>query len=104
MEKRKFTKEFKIQVMRELASGKARVDICREYEIKSDAISRWKKEYERTPEEAFNGRGNPIIMDARNAELERKIGQMYLENEFIKKVNIKLQARLAEVKKNPRRE
>jgi len=104
MEKRQFTKEFKVRVMQELAAGRSPADICREHEIKPDAISRWKKEYARDPEHAFSGKGNPSTMEARNAELERKIGQLYLENEFIKKVNTKLQALLAEVKKNPRRE
>lgn len=104
MEKRQFTKELKVLVMQELASGKSRADICREHEIKPDAISRWKMEYARDPEHAFAGRGNPSTIEARNAELERKIGQLYLENEFIKKVNAKLQALLAEVKKNQRRE
>lgn len=102
MEKRRFTKELKVLVMQELASGKPSADICREHEIKADAISRWKKEYERNPDHAFAGRGNPVTIEARNAELERKIGQLYLENEFIKKVNAKLQTRIAELKKTRR--
>lgn len=99
MQGRHFTKEFKLEAIQELESGKKAADICRERDIKQDMLYRWRKEHDRDPGHAFAGKGVPVKEDARNAELERKIGQLYLENEFIKKVNSNLQARLAELKK-----
>ncbi|MFH1587919.1 MAG: transposase [Candidatus Diapherotrites archaeon] len=101
MSKRKnFSKEFKLSVLQEIESGKTSAQVCREYDLNKDLIYRWKKEYDSNPTEAFAGKGNTWKLEAKNAELERKIGQLYLENEFVKKVNANLQAKLTELKKN----
>jgi len=62
-------------------------------------LSRWKREYQRDPQHAFAGKGRPAREDTRNAQLERKIGQLYLENEFLKKAVATLQEKLAETRK-----
>jgi len=99
MGKRKFSREFKLQVLQELDSGKAPAQVCREHDLKIDAVCRWRKEYRDNPEHAFSGRGNPSTQETKVAQLERKIGQLYMENEFIKRVNANLQSRLSELKK-----
>lgn len=99
MVKRRFTKEFKLQVLREVAAGKEAVEIARQYELKHDLIYRWRKEYNADPTLAFSGRGVPSREATKVAELERKIGQLYLENEFLKKAANTLQAKLAEIKR-----
>lgn len=48
-------------------------------------ISRWKLEYRKNPESAFNGNGNIYKEVAKNQELERLVGKLYAENEFLKK-------------------
>lgn len=98
MQRRRFTKEFKLSVLRELENGKTASQICREHEIKDDLFSRWKRDYQRDPQHAFAGKGRPSKEAARNAELERKIGQLYLDNEFLKKAVTTLQAKLAETR------
>jgi len=100
LSKKIFSKEFKLQVIQELHAGKRPAEIAREHDLKIDAICRWRKAYEQNPQHAFAGKGNIISLEARNAELERKIGQLYLQVEFVKKVNAGLQAMLAEAKKN----
>ena len=99
MNKRKFSREFKLQVVQALQAGKAPAEVAREHDLKIDLVCRWRKEHQRDPQLAFSGRGNPSKEDAKYAQLERKIGQLYLENDFLKRVNNNLQNRLVELKK-----
>jgi transposase len=82
---RKFTREFKLEAIRQLASGKSFAQLARELELHENVLRRWQREYEKQPGRAFPGKGQgPLSLD-REAELERKIGQMTLENDFLKK-------------------
>lgn len=100
MQKRKFSREFKLSVLNEIDSGKPMVQVCRQHDLASTLVTRWKREYGQNPKEAFAGNGHLWKMEAKNAELERTIGELYLENSFLKKANKRLQEFLAEVKKN----
>jgi transposase len=97
--RRKFTREFKIGILREYESGKSLAEICRENDILPSMVSKWKKEYSAYPDTAFKGNGNLYKDQARIAELERKIGQLYLENEFLKKVMEASKKRIEEKRK-----
>lgn len=83
--RRKYTKEFKLSVIRELESGIAVSEIARKYNIHPALPARWKKEYYEDPTHSFSGNGNTYKLEAKNAELERLVGQLYAENEFLKK-------------------
>ncbi len=98
MKRQTFTKEVKLAVVRELQAGKTVAQVCREYEITASMASRWQREYETDPIHAFAGRGHAVKLEARNAELERTVGKLYLENEFLKKVHQALQQQLARAK------
>ncbi len=99
MNGRSFTREFKLAVLQELQAGKSVTEVCRERELKAEIVCRWRREYERDPERAFSGKGNPCREEAMTGHLERKIGQLCIENDFLRKANIALQGRLAELKK-----
>lgn len=99
MSKRSFTREFKLNVLQELEAGKTPSEVCREHDLKIDLVCRWRREYQQDSKLAFSGKGNPNREDTKRAQLERKIGQLYLENEFLKRVNYRLQERIAESKK-----
>lgn len=99
MVKQRFNREFKLAVLQDLESGKTTTEIGRERQIQTGLIRRWKLEYKRDPEHAFSGKGNPSKEDARVAQLERTIGQLYLEVAFLKKALTTLQLRLVEPKK-----
>jgi transposase len=90
LRKRKFTKEFKVQVVQELESGKPVEQVCREHEIKHDMVYRWRKEFRENGIAAFAGKGNTYKLEAKNAQLERTIGELYMENRFLKKALEKL--------------
>ena len=94
--RKKFTKEFKISVLRELENSKSAVQLCREHGIHPSMLSNWKREYKENPETAFSGNGNTNKLEAKLAESERLIGQLYAENTFLKKVLTSMETKLKE--------
>ncbi len=84
--RRKFTKEFKVQVLNEIAAGKTIAQAAREYNIHETLISKWRSQYEKNPESAFSGNGNAASAEAKIAELERMVGRLTMENDLLKKV------------------
>ncbi len=82
---RKFTREFKLAALQQLASGKSFARLARELELHENVLRRWEREFREQPSRAFPGKGQGAVGLDREAELERKIGQMTLENDFLKK-------------------
>lgn len=104
MQRKSFTKEFKLQVLRELDAGKSMAEVCQQHELKKDVLYRWKHERNKNPSLAFGGRGVASKEETKVAELEQTIGKLYNENAFLKRVVNALEEKLDEVKKNQRRE
>lgn len=93
--RRKFTREFKLSLINELES-KSFVQVCREHDIHPSLLSKWKRDYQANPQEAFSGNGNIWKEDARVAQYERIIGQQCAEIAFLKKTLEVLQRKRAE--------
>ncbi len=90
---RKFTREFKVGALKQLAGGKSFAQLARTLEVHENVLRRWQHEYETAPGRAFPGKGGRAQAADREAELERKIGQMTLENDFLKKALQRLEER-----------
>jgi putative transposase len=93
MSGRVHSREFKLTVVRQLASGEKRpAQICRGHNLASSVVSRWRNEYAQRGEEAFlpPASSEPKTSEARIAELERFCGQLALENALLKKALGKL--------------
>ena len=86
MRRKKYSREFKLTVVQEFEAGKTSGQLAREYDIHPSLPSRWTKEYRENPEDAFSGHGNTYKKDAKIAELQRLVGQLYAENDLLKKV------------------
>ncbi len=84
--RRRFSKEFKLQVLRKIEAGKSTTQVSREYEISDALISKWKRTVKENGEAAFSGSGNTYRLEAKIAEMERLIGQQAMEIAFLKKV------------------
>ncbi len=97
--RRKFTRDFKLSVLRELEGGKSAAQVCRENEVHQAMLSKWKREYGDNPQEAFKGSGNVCKLEAQIAQQERLIGQLYMENKLLKKAMSVLEIRAAEQRK-----
>ena len=83
--RRSFSQEFKLQVVKGLEGSKTLAQIVREHEIDHGVVARWYREYRKYGDNAFLGNGKTYKEDARIAQLKRKIGQLTIENDFLKK-------------------
>jgi transposase len=86
MSRRVFTREFKLAAINELESGKTVGYVARRLEVHPNVLYRWRREFKKQPTAAFSGQGKKMLAESREAELERKIGQMAMENDFLKKL------------------
>lgn len=86
MSRRVFTREFKLAAVKEVESGKPLGHVARRLEVSRDTLHRWRREFKKQPTKAFSGHGKRMLAESREAELERKIGQMTMENDFLKKL------------------
>jgi len=85
---RTHTREFKLSVVRQIASGEKRpAQICREHNLADSLLARWRREYAARGEAAFTPTDltGPDALQQRIAELERFCGQLALENAVLKK-------------------
>ena len=86
-----YSRDLKITAMRALDAGASTGEIARKYQLSPKLLDRWRGEWRARGEAAFpgvgcRGAGLPALDDARRiADLERKIGQLTMENDFLKK-------------------
>ena len=84
-------RDLKIAVMRAVDAGSTVGEIARKYQLSPKLLERWRGDWRAKGEMAFPGIGRrgsslpPLDDAARIAELERKIGQMTMESDFLKK-------------------
>jgi transposase-like protein len=86
MKHRQFSKEVKLSALRDLQSGKPMAEVCRQYDTNAETVRRWRREHESNPDSAFSGKGKAITAEAKQAQFERLVGQLYAENQLLKKV------------------
>ena len=90
---RSHSREFKLSVCRQIASGEKRPAHTaqrapgREHGLAESLLLRWRKEYRERGEAAFGPHqsGEPEALAQKVAELERFCGQLALENAVLKK-------------------
>ena len=93
--RRKFTAEFKAQVVLELLSGaKSNVELCREHQIASSVLADWRTSFLARAASLFKAPDSHDHQEAiRVAELERLVGRLTLENDILKKATSILHTR-----------
>lgn len=81
---RSYSQEFKRQIVEELLSGESRpAQLCRRHNISSSLLYHWKKQYARG--KINNEPTAEAALHDRIEKLERLVGKLTLENEFLKK-------------------
>ena len=88
--RRVYSRELKVAAMREIDSGRTRGEIARQLQVNPSLLDKWRSEWRARGELAFPGIGRGSVTPAvtelqRISELERKIGQLTMENDFLKK-------------------
>lgn len=85
---RTYTREFKLDLVRQVTTGQKRpAQVRREHNLAESVLLRWRKEYEARGEEAFTEKqlSKDEALEQKIAELERFCGQLALENRVLKK-------------------
>jgi transposase len=94
LKRRQFTKDFKLQVIREVEAGKSVAQAAREHQLHPNTIIKWRQLHQQYAERAFAGNGQTYKDEARTAELERMVGRLTMENDLLKKALSRLEANL----------
>jgi len=95
---RSFGLEFKRQIVQELLSGESGpAQLCRRHNLSSSLLYHWKRQYSRGKFD--NEPTEEGALKDRIEKLERLVGRLTLENEFLKKG---LQSSLSEPRRNGR--
>ena len=88
-QRKRFTCDFKLQVVRAYESGLSVAELARRFEIHPNIVYKWSREYRNDPQGAFQSDGNntqlPKEAEQKIADLERMIGRLTVENDFLKK-------------------
>lgn len=87
-----YSREFRLRVCREIESGATIAEASRRHQVHPRLLYRWVKAYRQDPTmpRGTNKQRQPAetvadATDVRVAELERLVGRLTLENEFLKK-------------------
>lgn len=84
--RRKFNSSFKAKVVLEAIRGQHTLaEIALKYELSQVVISRWKAEFLENMGSVFERPGKSDEPDVDTQELYAQIGQLRVENEFLKK-------------------
>jgi transposase-like protein len=83
--------DFKRDVVLELLSGETSAAVlCRRYELSPNSLAGWKKAYEEGRLDESSTDEEMEVLKARVRELERLVGQLSLENQFLKKTAVRV--------------
>ncbi len=87
-----YSRDLKVSAMHALDAGETSGQVARRFQVSPKLLEKWRAEWRAKGEAAFPGAGRQARLERslndqqRIAELERKIGQMAMENDFLKKV------------------
>ena len=85
-ERRKFTREFKLEVVKSIVDGgKSLKQVSLELAIRQNLLQRWVAEYRDDPGNAFPGSGQLKPDDAEMARLKRELRETRMERDILKK-------------------
>ena len=88
---RRHSPEFKLQLCREIRAGELRrLEAQRKYKLSSALVHSWLTQFDRGDMEAGAAQGSDAVViaeyEAKIAELERKVGQLAMELDLVKKI------------------
>ena len=81
-QRRTFTREFKLQLVKLYENGKSRADIAREYDITPSALDRWIKNHQETG--SFAAKDNRSEEETELARLHKENQRILMENDILK--------------------
>jgi transposase len=86
--RRKFSPEFKAEVVLQLVSGmKTAAELCREHQISAQQLGNWKRQFLDNASKAFERPEQDSEEAKQMAELERMVGKLTMQLEIAKKAS-----------------
>jgi len=85
--KRSFDKEFKQMAVELCNTGKSVSEVAKELRLRSDMISRWKREFAQYGQGSFSGHGKANLTEDQkeNVRLKKALKEAQIEREILKK-------------------
>lgn len=81
-QRRTFTADFKLQMVKLYENGKSRADIVREYDITPSDLDRWIKNHQETG--SFKAEDNRSQEENELLDLRKEVQRLRMENDILK--------------------
>lgn len=83
--RRRFSREFKLEAVRQLAAGSRLADVARALGVDGQVLRRWQAQVAIDLVTAFPGNGRAPADEAELQRLRREVAQLRAERDFLKK-------------------
>ena len=83
--RRRYSREFKLEAVRQLQEGRRLADVARELEVDAQVIRRWVQQVEIDVETAFPSNGRAPREEEELQRLRKEVAQLRAERDFLKK-------------------
>jgi transposase len=84
--RRRFSREFKLEAVRQLEAGQRLADVARALDVDAQVLRRWRDQVAIDEATAFRGNGRVPHEEAELQRLRREVSQLRAERDFLKKV------------------
>ena len=86
-ERRHFDKEFKLMAVNLCLAGKSTKEVAKELGLRTELVTRWKREYNQYKDGSFSGQGNLNMTEEQKeiAQLKKELREAQLERDILKK-------------------
>jgi transposase len=86
MERRKFTREFKLEAVKLITErGVSVAQVARDLDLHGTVLRRWVKDFSADPSQAFPGHGQQKADQAEITRLKREVAKLRAERDILKK-------------------
>jgi transposase len=86
MQRRKFTREFKVEAVRLIKDrGVAVAQAARDLDVHENVLRKWVREFSAEPDQAFPGNGQMKADQAEIARLRKEVAKLKAERDILKK-------------------
>jgi len=85
--RRRFSREFKMEAVRQLQAGARLVDVSRNLDVDPTVLRRWQDQVTVDPETAFPGNGLERKPEEEIKRLRKEVAQLRAERDFLKRAS-----------------
>jgi transposase len=86
MEKKVYTKEFKVGAARMVVEEQKKAShVARDLGVSTSALSKWIRDYKKNGSGAFPGKGMLVPVDQERRDLEKRLRRAEMERDLLKK-------------------